>query len=54
MPGGSVQSVVPAGRWDIDVHYNPVGTSHKMYVRFGGWLEDIAAFDAEAFRLSGR
>lgn len=30
------------------------GGARRMYVRFGGWLDGLAAFDAAAFRLSAR
>lgn len=49
-----VQQVVPSSRWDIDAHYNPAAESGKMYVRFGGWLENIDLFDSTLLRLSPR
>ena len=30
------------------------GGTRRMYVRLGGWLDGLAAFDAAAFRLSAR
>ena len=50
--GRDVQQEVPSSRWDIDAHYNPAAGFRKMYVRFGGWLEEIDTFDAGLFRLS--
>ncbi len=47
-----VQQVVPSSRWDVDAHYNPSPEDGKMYVRFGGWLDNIEAFDSGLLRLS--
>jgi acyl carrier protein len=50
--GVSLQAVVPPQRWDVDACYHPDGGTRRMYVRFGGWLDGLAGFDAAAFRLS--
>ena len=44
---------VPADRWNADAHYDAdpsaIGKSNS---RWGGFLEDVAAFDAALFRMS--
>jgi len=50
----NVPQVVPSSRWDIDAHYNPAPENGKMYVRFGGWLENIDLFDLTLLRFSPR
>jgi acyl transferase domain-containing protein len=46
---------MPKSRWDIDEYYDPTpATPGKMYTRFGGFLDQIAAFDPEFFRISTR
>jgi acyl transferase domain-containing protein len=46
---------MPKSRWDIDDYYDPTpATPGKMYTRFGGFLDQIAAFDPEFFRISTR
>ncbi|MDH6059684.1 polyketide synthase, partial [Chrysosporum bergii ANA360D] len=46
---------IPKSRWDIDDYYDPTpATPGKMYTRFGGFLDQIAAFDPEFFRISTR
>jgi acyl transferase domain-containing protein/acyl carrier protein len=51
--GRSAVVEVPPERWDIDDYYDPdrraVGA---MYTRHGGFLDDIAGWDAEFFGLS--
>ena len=49
-----VTQVVPSSRWNIDAHYNPTAENGKMYVRFGGWLDNIDLFDSTLLRLSPR
>ncbi|KAL4457258.1 hypothetical protein ABPG75_012123 [Micractinium tetrahymenae] len=48
----NIPSPVPPQRWDIDACYSPDAGERRMYVRLGGWLDSLAAFDAAAFRLS--
>ncbi|MFD0746624.1 beta-ketoacyl synthase N-terminal-like domain-containing protein [Phytohabitans flavus] len=52
---GGVEAVreVPADRWDIEEYFQPGGAAPgKMYTRRGGFLGDVAGFDAEFFGLS--
>ena len=53
---GGVDSVreIPADRWDIDRFYSQDREPGKMYTREGGFLEDIADFDAAFFNISER
>ena len=43
---------IPADRWDIDRFYSADREPGKMYTREGGFLDDIADFDAEFFNIS--
>lgn len=52
--GQDLQDVVPSSRWDVDTWYHPSNQPHRMYVRFGAWLEGIDQFDSAAFRLAPR
>ena len=48
-------SEVPRSRWDIDAHYDPdPATPGRMYTRHGGFLDDVAGFDAPFFRITPR
>ena len=43
---------IPAGRWDIDQFFDASRKPGKMYTREGGFLDDIAEFDAAFFNIS--
>ena len=43
---------IPSGRWDVDRFYSEHGEPGKMNTRQGGFLTDIAEFDAEFFNIS--
>ena len=43
---------IPNERWDIDRFYSKERVPGKMYTREGGFLDDIADFDAAFFNIS--
>ncbi len=43
---------IPADRWDVERFYSAEREPGKMYTREGGFLEDIADFDAAFFNIS--
>ena len=43
---------IPGERWDIDRFYSKEREPGKMYTREGGFLDDIADFDAAFFNIS--
>ena len=46
---------VPGDRWDVDAYYaDDRDAPGTYYARRGGFLDDIAGFDAEFFRISPR
>ena len=46
---------VPAERWDINALYDPdLNAPGKMNTRFGGFVKNVADFDAEFFGISPR
>ncbi|MEM8741946.1 MAG: beta-ketoacyl synthase N-terminal-like domain-containing protein, partial [Pseudomonadota bacterium] len=46
---------VPAARWDVDAFYDPdPDAPGRMITRYGGFVDDIDAFDAPFFGVSPR
>ncbi len=46
---------VPADRWNADAFYDPEPAAiGKARTKWGGFLDDVASFDAEFFRISPR
>ncbi|MEU5979170.1 type I polyketide synthase [Streptomyces sp. NPDC047315] len=46
---------VPPTRFDIDAYYDPrPGTPGKIVTRYGGFLDDVDAFDADFFGVAPR
>lgn len=55
MAGVDAVGPIPSERWDVEAHYDPEGHDPaKMYVRTGGFMGDIAAFDPQFFGISPR
>jgi acyl transferase domain-containing protein/acyl carrier protein len=53
--GRDATGEVPGDRWDVDAYYDPAGQSPgKAYTRRGGYLGDVAGFDAEFFGIAPR
>lgn len=48
-------TTVPPERFDVEALYDPTpGTPGKLVSRFGGFISDVAGFDAELFGLTHR
>ncbi|GAB3010691.1 sulfolipid-1 biosynthesis phthioceranic/hydroxyphthioceranic acid synthase [Mycobacterium bourgelatii] len=46
---------IPADRWDAERYYDPEpGVAQRSVSRWGGFLDDIAGFDAEFFGITER
>ena len=53
--GGDGISEVPADRWDADEFYDPDPSAPgRMTTKWGGFISDVAGFDAEFFGISPR
>ncbi|MET0136511.1 MAG: beta-ketoacyl synthase N-terminal-like domain-containing protein [Kibdelosporangium sp.] len=52
---GSVDAIgtIPPARWDPDLYYDPAAppASDRFYCRRGGFLDDLATFDAAGFGI---
>ncbi|ORA71036.1 sulfolipid-1 biosynthesis phthioceranic/hydroxyphthioceranic acid synthase [Mycolicibacterium insubricum] len=47
-------STVPPGRWDADDYYDPQpGVPGRSVSKWGGFIDDVAGFDAEFFGIGG-
>lgn len=46
---------IPADRWSLDEHYDPQpGVPGRSVSRWGGFVDDVAGFDAEFFGIGDR
>ncbi|WP_372514493.1 sulfolipid-1 biosynthesis phthioceranic/hydroxyphthioceranic acid synthase [Mycobacterium lacus] len=53
--GDDLITEIPADRWDADEFYDPQpGVTGRSVSRWGGFLEDVGAFDPEFFGISDR
>lgn len=53
--GKDLVSEVPAGRWDVNAAFDPEpGLTGKTVSRWGGFVDDVAGFDAEFFGIAPR
>ncbi|MFH8617243.1 SDR family NAD(P)-dependent oxidoreductase [Streptomyces sp. NPDC017979] len=53
--GADCITEVPSTRFDIDAYYDPrPGTPGKIITRYGGFLDDVDAFDADFFGVAPR
>jgi phthiocerol/phenolphthiocerol synthesis type-I polyketide synthase D len=53
--GGDGISEVPADRWDADEFYDPDPSAPgRMTTKWGGFISDVAGFDAEFFGIAPR
>ena len=53
--GASAIKEIPNDRWSLDGFYDPTPDKpHRSYSKWGGFLDDIAAFDPDFFGLSRR
>ncbi|CAM4397050.1 Mycocerosic acid synthase [Mycobacterium basiliense] len=53
--GDDLVTEIPAERWDADNYYDPEpGVPGRTVSRWGGFIDDIAGFDAEFFGISER
>jgi len=53
--GRNAITEVPADRWDVEALHDPTpGVAGRMYVRKGGFIGDVAGFDAAFFDIAPR
>ncbi|MDG4668992.1 sulfolipid-1 biosynthesis phthioceranic/hydroxyphthioceranic acid synthase [Mycobacterium sp. 236(2023)] len=53
--GADLVTEVPVDRWDADEYYDPEpGVPGRSVSKWGGFLDDVAGFDAEFFGISER
>ncbi|WP_205877185.1 sulfolipid-1 biosynthesis phthioceranic/hydroxyphthioceranic acid synthase [Mycobacterium camsae] len=53
--GDDLVTEIPADRWDADAYYDPEpGVPGRSVSRWGGFVDDVAGFDAEFFGISER
>lgn len=53
--GDDLITEIPADRWDLDEHYDPQpGVPGRSVSRWGGFIDDVAGFDAEFFGIGDR
>lgn len=45
-------SDIPEHRWEVDKFYNEQGEAGKMYVKRGGFIEEVETFDAQYFGIA--
>ncbi len=49
--GVSAITPVPASRWDVQTHYRPALEKGKSTGQWGGFVQDLESFDAQAYEL---
>ncbi len=53
--GDDLVTEIPPDRWDADEYYDPEpGVPGRSVSRWGAFLDDVAGFDAEFFRINER
>lgn len=53
--GDDLITEIPADRWNLDEHYDPQpGVPGRSVSRWGGFIDDVAGFDAEFFGIGDR